>query len=131
MRYFDTARNYENGRAEQYYGQFLTPKYREHVFLSTKSASHDAASARRDLEASLAALKTDHLDLWLMHSVNDRPDADARLRNGVVDEFLKAKAEGKSALHRILGAREPGHAPVFPRPAPAASARNSIRCRCR
>ena len=96
VRYFDNARVYEDGRAERYYGQFLTPKYREHVFISTKTVAKDAASARRDLEASLTALKTDHLDLWLMHTVNDRPDADARLQGGVVDEFLKAKAAGKT-----------------------------------
>ncbi len=36
-----------------------------------------------------------------MHAVNDPADVDNRLKNGVLDEFLKAKEEGKTPLHRL------------------------------
>ncbi len=53
VRFFDTARTYQSGRSEEYFGRFLTPKYREYVFIMTKSDAKDAAGARRALESSL------------------------------------------------------------------------------
>src|SRR5512133_2093093 len=35
--YFDSARSYGNGLAEQRYGEFLTPKYRDKIFLNSKT----------------------------------------------------------------------------------------------
>ena len=37
IRFFDNARGYNKGRSEEYMGQFLTPKYREDIFLMTKA----------------------------------------------------------------------------------------------
>ena len=107
VRFFDTARAYEHGRAEEYYGRFLTPRYRDSVFLMTKSPAKNAAGARADLEASLLALKTDHLDLWQMHDISSRADVDHRLTGGVLDEFLKAKAEGKTRYIGFSGHTNP------------------------
>lgn len=33
VRFFDTAESYQDGGSERYYGKFLTPKYRDEVFL--------------------------------------------------------------------------------------------------
>lgn len=96
VRFFDNARVYHNGRSEEYYGKFLTPKYRDHIFLMTKSASRNADEVRKDLDLSLKALNTDHLDLWQIHTILTKEDVDNRLREGVLDVFLDAKEKGKT-----------------------------------
>ena len=63
VRFFDVAESYYGGTSEHRYGKFLVPKYRDHVFLMTKSLSKDPATAREQLEGSLERLGTDHLDL--------------------------------------------------------------------
>ena len=37
IRFFDTAESYSKGISEERYGKYLTPKYRDLVFLMTKS----------------------------------------------------------------------------------------------
>ena len=44
VRFFDNARVYHQGRSEEYYGKFLCPKYREHVFVMTKTAQAKSQS---------------------------------------------------------------------------------------
>ncbi|MEI6337886.1 MAG: aldo/keto reductase [Verrucomicrobiota bacterium] len=95
VRFFDTAESYGPHTSEERYGRYLTPKYREHIFLMSKSMAKDAATARHDIEASLRRLATDHVDLWQMHSLFTPADVDQRLAAGVLDEALKARAEGK------------------------------------
>ena len=107
VRFFDTARGYQRGGSEEYLGRFLTPKYREDVFLMTKSFSRTGEKASEDLEASLAALKTDHLDLWQMHTVFTKEDVDQRLTDGVLDVFLEAKAKGKTRYIGFTGHASP------------------------
>lgn len=96
VRFFDNARVYHRGRAEEYYGRFLTPKYRDQIFLMTKSASRTAEAVRKDLELSLTAMKTDRLDLWQIHTLTTLEDVDNRVREGVLDVFLEAKEKGKT-----------------------------------
>jgi len=95
IRYFDTAAGYSQGRSEMRYGMFLTPKYREAVFLATKTQSSDANRARRELDTSLRRMKTDYLDLWHMHSLHNPEDVDHRIDAGVLDVLLDAKRQGK------------------------------------
>lgn len=107
IRFFDNARKYHGGRAETYMGQFLTPKYRENVFLMTKAPARQGAGVRRQLEESLKALKTDYLDLWQIHALQTPADVDARIRDGVLDVFLEAKEEGKARYIGFTGHRNP------------------------
>lgn len=93
VRYFDTAQNYRG--SEVCYGRFLTPKYREHIFLATKTEAHDAEKARTHLNESLQKLKTDYVDLWQIHGVQTKADVDRRLSQGVLDVFLEAKEKGR------------------------------------
>lgn len=95
VRFFDTAERYQRGESEKRYGRYLTPKYREQVFLMTKTRSYDAASAKRHLEDSLRRLNTDYLDLWQMHSLQSPRDVDRRLDQDVLDVLREAKASGK------------------------------------
>jgi predicted aldo/keto reductase-like oxidoreductase len=96
VRFYDCARVYHKGRSEEYYGKFLTPKYRDQIFLMTKSASKNAADAKKDLDLSLSALKTDYVDLWQIHTLTTKEDADNRLKDGVLDVFLEAKEKKKA-----------------------------------
>lgn len=65
-RHIDTATMYGNeaevGRAVRDSG---VP--REDIFITTKLAPQDVGRERRVIEQSLAALDTDHVDLWLIH----------------------------------------------------------------
>ncbi len=95
VRFFDSARTYGRGRADTLYGKFLTPKYREHVRIMSKSTGTTRANVVADLEASLRDMKTDHLDLWQIHSLQSPEDVDNRIRDGVLDAFLEERAKGR------------------------------------
>jgi aryl-alcohol dehydrogenase-like predicted oxidoreductase len=94
IRFFDTADSYQRGVAETKYGKFLSPKYRDEVYLMTKTRARDYKTAKEHLEGSLKRMKTDRLDLWLMHAVNSEDDVEARLENGVLKYMLEAKEKG-------------------------------------
>lgn len=93
-RHLDTATMYGNeaevGRAVRDSG---LP--REDVFLVTKLQPGDAGRERQVLAASLAALGTDYLDLWLIHAPPAEQDGVPTWR-----EFLAARDEG---LVRAIG----------------------------
>src|SRR6056297_3492742 len=100
VRFYDNARGYNNGRSEEYMGQFLTPKYRDDIFLMTKAPAKTGEGVRKQLEESLKALNTDYLDLWQIHAIRDKEDVDNRINNGVLDVFLEAK---EKKLTRYIG----------------------------
>lgn len=91
VRFWDTAVIYSRGQSESYFGEFLTPKYRDLAFIMTKSTARDAATARKELDASRKRMKLDIIDLWQIHGLEDEDDVDARVKNGVLDVFLEAK----------------------------------------
>jgi aryl-alcohol dehydrogenase-like predicted oxidoreductase len=95
VRFFDSAESYQDGGSERYLGRFLTPKYREEIFLMTKTNSFTAEQTRGHLEASLRRLNTEYLDLWQVHSLDDPSDVDSRIEEGVFDVVRQAKEEGK------------------------------------
>ena len=107
VRFFDNARGYNRGRSEEYMGQFLTPKYREDVFLMTKAPAKTAEGVRKQLDDSLKALNTDYLDLWQIHALRNPEDVDARINAGVLDVFLEAKEKGKTKYIGFTGHQNP------------------------
>jgi aryl-alcohol dehydrogenase-like predicted oxidoreductase len=66
--HFDTASGYGQGRSETLIGQFLQDR-REQVFLASKASidEMDAQLMLRAVEASLARLQTDFIDLYYIH----------------------------------------------------------------
>lgn len=100
VRFYDNARGYNNGRSEEYMGRFLTPKYRDQIFLMTKAPEKTGEGVRRQLEESLKALNTDYLDLWQIHAVRTPKDVEDRINAGVLDVFLEAK---EKKLTRYIG----------------------------
>ncbi len=107
VRFFDNARRYHDGRSEEYMGKFLTPKYRDQVFLMSKAPAKTGKGVQQQLDESLKALKTDYLDLWQIHTFTTPEDVDNRLRDGVLDVFLEAKEKGKTRYLGFTGHQNP------------------------
>lgn len=107
VRFFDNARGYQNGGAEERMGRLLVPKYRDQVFIMTKSHARTGEQAREHLELSLRALNTDQLDLWQIHTITTPEDVDQRIENGVLDVFLEAKDKGKTRYIGFTGHQSP------------------------
>jgi 2,5-diketo-D-gluconate reductase A len=88
-RHLDTATMYRNerdiGRAVRESGVG-----RDELFITTKLAPNDAGRERRTLEASLQALETDYVDLWLVHWPPSGAGVQTRR------EFLALRDEGKT-----------------------------------
>lgn len=95
IRFFDNSESYQNGGAERRYGKYLIPKYRDEIFLMTKTDAENTKQARSSLENSLRRLKTEYIDLWQIHSIYTPNDVDNLLDNGVMDVMLEAQKEGK------------------------------------
>jgi aryl-alcohol dehydrogenase-like predicted oxidoreductase len=93
--YFDSARSYGNGLAEERYGKFLTPKYRDQIFLNSKTMERTYDGVMKEIEMSLKTLKTEYLDLYCMHSIDTMEDVEVLLSpSGGYRAFLKLKKEG-------------------------------------
>ncbi len=107
VRFFDNARRYNDGRSEEYMGKFLTPKYRDQIFLMTKAPAKTGEGVKQQLDESLKALNTDYVDLWQIHTFTTPEDVDSRLEAGVLDAFLEAKQQGKARYIGFTGHQNP------------------------
>ena len=116
VRFFDTAESYADGTSETRYGKYLTPKYRDLIFLMSKSTGPDAKTVQQHLEGTLRRLKTDHLDLYQVHAISTPEDVDSRIQLGVLDVLLKAKEDGKIKYIGFTGHQNPfAHARMLER----------------
>ena len=116
LRFFDSAESYQAGGSERRLGKLLVPKYRDKVFIMTKSTATTAAGVRRHLEDSLRRLNTDYLDLWQVHAVTSARDVDNRIANEVFEVMQEAKASGKTRYIGFTGHSNPqAHAQVLRR----------------
>lgn len=107
VNYFDTARIYWQGRSEEVYGEVLPP-FRKNIFLTTKSPQRTRQGAEADLEASLRALKTDHVDLWQMHQVGEMEEVQQIFApGGAIEAFEAAKKAGKCRFIGFTGHHDP------------------------
>jgi predicted aldo/keto reductase-like oxidoreductase len=102
VNYFDTAESYKDGRSEAAIGEALQG-HRDRVILTSKvkcetDTTSDALMA--SLEGSLRRLRTDRVDIYFNHAVND-PD---RLRNDAWYTFAeRAKQQGKIRFTGVSG----------------------------
>jgi len=107
VRFFDTAESYGQGKSEERYGKYLTPKYRDLIFLTSKTTGHDAKTVQEHLEGSLRRLKVDQIDLYQVHSISTPEDVDNRIEKGVLDYLLEAKTQGKFRYLGFTGHQNP------------------------
>ena len=73
VNYVDTARRYMNGRNEEIVARALKGM-RHKVYVATKirSSSRTKEDMFQDVETSLRALETDHIDVIQLHSLTGR-----------------------------------------------------------
>ena len=108
INFFDTANVYGRGAAETAWGEILSGRPRDSYLLATKvwgQMSDDpadrglsAAQIAKQIDASLARLRTDHVDLYQAH----RFDPDVPIEE-TVEALQKVVASGKA---RYLGFSE-------------------------
>jgi hypothetical protein len=102
VNYFDSAEGYKGGDSETAIGEALHD-VRDKVFLTSKTKG--AADATRDelmkaLEGSLVRLRTDYVDVYFNHAVNDVE----RMANPEWAEFTElAKKQGKIRWRGLSG----------------------------
>ncbi|MBM3746524.1 MAG: aldo/keto reductase [Acidobacteria bacterium] len=107
INYFDMARSYAEGRAEDVYGAVI-PDFRKSIFLTTKSGQRTRKGAEADLETSLRKLRTDYVDLWQMHGVNRKEDLERSFApGGAMEAFEAAKKAGKCRFIGYTNCRDP------------------------
>jgi aryl-alcohol dehydrogenase-like predicted oxidoreductase len=93
INYFDVAPSY--GDAQDRLGPALEP-YRSRSFVACKTQERTREGSRKELEGSLKALRTDHLDLYQFHALTKMSDLDTVLGpNGALETFEAARKEGK------------------------------------
>ena len=102
INYFDTAESYKRGEAERAIGEALHDK-RDRVYIATKvvAKATDGRHKLMDrLDGSLRRLRTDYVDVYFNHAVNDV----ARLKNGEWYEFAeRARKQGKIRFTGMSG----------------------------
>ena len=98
MRFCDTARAYSDSEEKvgAAFGEGSLPggdTIRNHVYIATKTAAKTPEDFWKDLETSLANLKTDHVDIYQFHMVDQcwRPGDGS----GMYECMQEAKAQGK------------------------------------
>ena len=102
VNFIDSAESYRFGNAEEAIGEALGGQ-RDKVYLTSKTKARDndrAAEMMEALEGSLRRLRTDYVDIYFNHAVNDVD----RMRNAEWHEFTeRAKRDGKIRFRGVSG----------------------------
>ncbi|HJX00767.1 MAG TPA: aldo/keto reductase [Terriglobales bacterium] len=96
LRFFDTADAYGS---HPHVAEALRHVPRDQVTVMTKTWARDPQTARADLERFRRELKTDYIDVCLMHCLTEG-DWTTRYR-GVMDVFSEAKEKGVIRSHGV------------------------------
>ena len=103
--YFESAQAYAN--SESYYGMALQEKRRD-IFLASKSHERSGDGALKHLEVTLKNMKTDFLDLWMIHDVRSPKDVEQIFGpRGAIKAFEAAKRNKLARFIGISGHRNP------------------------
>ena len=95
INYFDTAFTYHNQTSESVVGEALEGR-RDKVKIVTKqplSVMKTQADIRKNLESTLKKLRTDHIDVYLIHNIQ-APLWEEIKRRDVIGEYEKFRQEG-------------------------------------
>ena len=112
INYIDTAWLYHLGDSEKLLGQALQDGYRERVHLVTKLPTFLVRRTEdfdRYLSAQLERLQTDHLDVYMLHSLSQNQFEKVK-KLGLVEKMVDAKEKG---LIRHIGFSFHDTLPVF------------------
>jgi aryl-alcohol dehydrogenase-like predicted oxidoreductase len=101
INHIDIAPSY--GHAETVVGPWMA-RERDRFFLGCKTMERTAEGARDELRWSLDRLKTDHFDLYQIHSITKIEQLDEVLRpGGAIDAILEAREQGLTKYIGITG----------------------------
>ena len=92
VNYIDTARGYTV--SERYLGEALEGM-RDKFVIATKSMARTKAAMEKDIETSLANLRTDHIELYQVHNPSLKDLETVIAPGGALEALLEAKAAGK------------------------------------
>lgn len=92
INYVDTARGYTV--SESYIGEAIEGM-REHFVLATKSMSRTKEAMAKDIDISLANLRTDYIDLYQVHNPTMEQLEQVIAAGGALEALLEARAAGK------------------------------------
>jgi len=92
VNYFDVAPAY--GNAEEKLGPALEP-HRKDIFLACKTGKRNKAEALEELAGSLERLRTDHFDLYQLHSLYDKDIDSVFMKGGAIEALAEARADGR------------------------------------
>src|ERR1035438_9125857 len=107
INYFDNSADYWDGKSEEVYGAVLSP-FRKHVFLTTKANSRTRAGVEAELNLSLKRLRTDYVDLWQIHAVDEKQEVEQIFGpGGAIEAFEAAKKAGKCRFIGFTGHHDP------------------------
>ena len=89
--YIDTAQGYGGGQSEKNIGDILERNGRRRdCFIVTKSGNHKVEPFASSLQGSLVSLRTDYVDLYFLHDLNDPNRLDDEMK-AAVDRLKKEK----------------------------------------
>lgn len=91
INYFDTARGYAKGESERILGASIKGR-RDKVLISTKSEGRTKADILKQMDASLQALGTDHVDVYHLHA----RDTVERVPDEALEALEIVKKQGKT-----------------------------------
>ena len=107
INYFDNCADYWKGKSEEVYGAVLSP-FRKQLFLTTKANSRTRAGAEAELNLSLKRLRTDYVDLWQIHAVDEKQEVEQIFGpGGAIEAFEAAKNAGKCRFIGFTGHHDP------------------------
>ena len=105
INYFDTSPIY--GPSEDFYGEALDG-IRDDIFLATKTDKRDRDGSLKEIEKSLKRLKTDHIDLWQIHHLDNMEEVDeVTTKDGALQALLEMKEQGVVKYCGFTGHQDP------------------------
>lgn len=106
--FMDNSWDYNQGASEERMGNALQDGYRDKAFLMTKFDGRTKVSAEKQIDESLKRLKTDRVDLLMLHEVIRMNDPDRFFaKGGAVDAALAARKAGKARFLGFTGHKDP------------------------
>ena len=106
--FMDNCWDYNDGLSEVRMGQALRNGYRDKVFLMSKMDGRTITEYNKQLEQSLARLRTDHLDLVQFHEVIRMDDPDRIFADdGAIHAAIAARKAGKLRYIGFTGHKDP------------------------
>ena len=106
--FMDNCWDYNDGTSELRMGEALQNGYRDKVFLMTKMDGRTLTEYNKQLEQSLARLRTDHIDLVQFHEVIRMEDPDRIFADdGAIHAAIAARKAGKLRYIGFTGHKDP------------------------